>query len=355
FEKALSEIRSKAYYQLTDDEIYQAALTGVLDKIEQKSKNENASLPIAKANVILPPKTINSLSNEIKGEISGIGVGIQYDKNKGQTYPVLIDIIKGGGAEKANLQVNDQVLKIDGRPISEFKSFEDIVYAIRGKAGSTLRLRLLRDGETFDRKVERKIIQWNAFEVSSSPNGTPIFRINYFNEKTVPAMKKAIHSLKSKKVILDLRQSRGGLFKEGLDAIKLFAAKGTELLRIEHKDGKIETHTAQSDGPAKDLNVALLVGGETKSMGEAFAAAIANLRQAKLIGAPTFGKGTVETMMTLDNHYSVKFTVSKLYDAQGKTWDRVGLTPSIQLPQTEGSPSETDPHIQLAQLILNTK
>ena len=63
FEKALSEIRSKAYYQLTDDEIYQAALTGVLDKIEQKSKNENASLPIAKANVILQPNTINSLSN----------------------------------------------------------------------------------------------------------------------------------------------------------------------------------------------------------------------------------------------------------------------------------------------------
>lgn len=356
FESTLKTIQDNNFYQLTDDEIYQAAIAGVLKHIETKNGKKVTETSFqGDANSLLGPRNRSEMKKEMKGELSGIGVGIRYDKDKGQMYPILEAIIEGGGAQKANLKKGDQLIKIDGQPVNKFESFKDIVYAIRGKNGSRVKLTILRDGETFTKKVKRQKLSWDAVEVSERTPHSSIIKINFFNEKTVGTLKTEISKMiqsGKRKLILDLRKNTGGLFDEGLKAIKLFAKKDQAVLITKLAKGESKTLKAEKPGIGRSLTVVVLISQDTKSMGEAFASSLRQLVGATIIGQPSFGKGTMETVVDLENNYSVKFTVGKLYSPDDKTWNGVGVLPDIEFPASEG---KTDAQLSLAKTILSSK
>lgn len=358
FEQTISNIKKEAFYKLSDDEVYKAAIAGVLKYLESKNKKlEKKSGFVEDANILLPPRNVSELSKEMKGEVSGIGVGIKYDKDKGFAYPVLIDIVKDGGASRAGLLKGDQILKIDGAPVSEFKSFKDIVYKIRGKAGTNVNLAILRDGETFKKRVKRKKLVWDAVEVTESNKKYSLIKVNFFNEKTVATLEKEFLRMKkrgTRSLILDLRGNNGGLFKEGLKAINLFAQKGDTVLLAKYGTGEVKRLKASKDGIGKSLKAVILISEDTKSMGEAFTASLKKLRNAVVIGEKSYGKGTMETVMNLDNSYSVKFTVGRLFSPDDKTWDRVGIQPDVKVPydKEKAKDGESDHQVELAKLLV---
>ena len=358
FEKAVKEIQSRSFYSMSENEIYEAALKGVLKKLE--SKNRKTDKPsLEDANVLIPPRKVKEMGREMKGEVSGIGIGIKYDTKDGHKYPLVEKVIKGGGAQKAGLKKGDQILKINGTSISDFKSFRDIVYQIRGKSGTAVKLSILRDGETIIKKVKRKKISWDAVEILRyNENGKKfsVIKINYFNEKTVGTLRKELTRMnknQEKDLVLDLRDNSGGLFDEGLKAIKLFAKKSEQVLKVKYANGKTKKYTADSNGIGKDLSISLLVGKKTKSMGEAFASALKTMKSAKIIGEQSYGKGTMETVLELDNKHSIKFTVGRLFSSNGKTWDKVGVEPDFVLPFEEVSGK--DSQLELAKMLIMKK
>ena len=358
FENTINTIKEKSYYKLTDDEIYQAAISGILKHIESKNREPNKESDFNEdANVLLPPRNVEEMKKEMKGEISGIGVGIKYDKDEGQVYPVLIDIIKNGGAASAGLLKGDQILKIDGEPVSEFKCFQDIVYKIRGKSGTKVKLSILRNGEAFTKKVERKEITWDAVEISQSSKRYSLVKINFFNEKTVATLAKELNKMKSQgtnSLILDLRENTGGLFEEGLKAIKLFAKKGETVLLAKYGKSETKEFKAETDGVGKNLKVVVLISKDTKSMGEAFTSTLKKINGATIIGEKSYGKGTMETVMNLDNDYSVKFTVGRLFTSDHRTWDKSGVNPDVVVPHLDEK-NKTDHQIELAKLLISKK
>ena len=111
FESTINTIKEKSYYKLTDDEIYQSALAGVLKHLESRNKRLKIKSDFNEdANILLPPQNVNEMKKEMKGELSGIGVGIKYNQDEGQVYPVLISIVKKGSAASAGLRKGDQTV-----------------------------------------------------------------------------------------------------------------------------------------------------------------------------------------------------------------------------------------------------
>jgi carboxyl-terminal processing protease len=358
FEQTLKTIKEKSYYELSDDEIYKAALAGVLKHLEGKNRQGIVQNGFERdANILLPPREVHEMDNEVKGEVSGIGVAIQYDKKKGQVYPKLITVIEGGGAQDAGLAVGDQILKIDGIPVNKFKSFKEIVYRIRGKSGSKVSLSILRNGEALKKQVSRKKIHWAAVDLKERQKHYSHIKINFFNKKTVFALEKELkHMVKrgARSLILDLRENSGGLFEEGLKAIKLFAKKGDTVLIAKYNQDKNDIFKASKKGIATQFKVVVLVGGETKSMGEAFSLSLKKLAGATIIGERTFGKGTMETVLNLKNKHSVKFTIGRLFTSDDQTWDKVGVFPDVEVPR-EKDHKENDRQVNLAKLLIKGK
>jgi carboxyl-terminal processing protease len=356
FKDAVSKIKKESYYSLSDDEIYQAAIAGVLQHLEEKNKATKKEDSFnEEGNVLLPPKSSNEMQKELKGEVSGIGIGIKYDKKEGHIYPIVIDVIDNAGAKAAGIESGDQIIKIDGVSVTKFKSFREIVYGLRGKAGSTVKLGILRNGELLKKTVKRKTINWDAVAIKEKTKQHAVLKINYFNDKTVDSIKRELKSLKRegiRSLVIDLRDNSGGSFHEGLKALKLFTKKGETLLIAKYGNGKEEKFESSEDGIAKDFKSIILTSRKTKSMGEAFASAMSLLNGAKVIGEKTFGKGTVEMVTDLDNKFSMKFTIGRLFTKDHHTWDQAGVIPSVEVLASLDDPEQKDSSLELAKILL---
>jgi len=267
-------------------------------------------------------------------------------------------VIKDGGAAHAGLKRGDQILKIDNSPINQFSSFKDIVYKIRGKSGTKVKLTILRNGEILTKNIKRQKITWDAVEVSQSNSKLSLIKINFFNEKTLATLESELKDMKkrgTRSLILDLRDNTGGLFEEGLKAIKLFAAKNETVLLVKYNQKEVKKCEADMDGIAKGFKIVVLIGPETKSMGEAFAASLKLLNNATIIGEKSFGKGTMETVLRLANEHSIKFTIGRLFTADNKTWDKAGITPDIEVARVKSQAAGLDNQIELAKLLVSKK
>lgn len=355
-EQVIQTVNKKAYHPMSDDEIYKAAISGILAAMEKKARPSQASLKIVEppANTLLEPRNSKELKNEMKGEVSGIGVAISFDKKKGHQYPIIKKVIDKSGAKKVGLKDGDQILKVDGVPTNKFKTFMELVYAIRGPVDSFVKIDYLRDGNISSKKVQRVKLSFDPFSVVTDYKKALLVEMGSFNEKSVANLSNIIKRAKSEKkpLILDLSGSTGGLFSEGLNAIRLFAKKGDKILVTQNRDGKKTIETAKEDGMGVGLRVVLFTSPKTKSISEAFAGALRKLTGAVIIGQTTYGKATVESLVGLKKGYQVKFTIGEMNLPGEKTWNTVGILPDI--PVAEGVVVEgVNSHLRVAEKILN--
>ncbi|MBF0299177.1 MAG: PDZ domain-containing protein [Oligoflexia bacterium] len=371
FAKALKAIEEKSLYSLTEDEIYQGALKGVLAVLEEKnfygSKNFKDSSRSPENsdsfNVLLSPSTSKNMETEAAGEISGIGVVYRYDPQKGDTMPIVEKIVPGSGASKDGLKVGDLILKIDGVPIKKFKELIDISNKIRGPIGSKVKLAILRDGEIINKNVRRDKVVWNTVESIIISPKIAYIKIRDFNQKTYQQMLTILKDVKSKKinhVILDLRNNSDGMLDQGIKTLELFAKKDQVLFKIKRGHNQIEIIKSKETGIAEGLKMVILVNAQTASLGEVSAVVLKNISNAIIVGEKTFGKASIETVYDLANDYKIKFTIGNLYDSNDKTWQPEGITPDIAIADNannEGLFDEqknTDPLIKLAQKYLES-
>jgi carboxyl-terminal processing protease len=338
FEKAVAAIKKNARVELSEGQIYQAALNGVL--LELEKKNETTSVrPSDQANVILAPRSVSELKKDLEGKVSGVGLVIEFAPDKGQRYPFVKEVIQKSGAADAGVLKADEILKIEGRAVQDFPSFQDIVFALRGKEESSVNITVLRKGDVLMKKMTRKKIEWEPVETSFPQLNIAHIKIRYFNDKTNGLLKAALataHEKKSSMLILDVRGCGGGSLEEGLSALNMFYKKGEVMLTVKSR-AKDEVKKASADGSGQGRKAIVLVDKDSRSMCEAFAASLKGSGYASVIGEPTFGKATVETLFEMDSGYSAKFTVAQLFDGQGKTWQGVGVQPDIKVMASEGN------------------
>ena len=325
FEVVLKTLRERYYGQgLTDDQLYRAATLGLL---------ENADPVMSKWNKLLSPAEIAELRSDLKGEVVGVGVRIDFDPATG--YSRVLGTLPGSPAERAGLVGGDLIVSVDGM-LFKGKEIGDVVAGIRGKAGEKVAITFLRGGELLSQSIAREVVAYEPAEHLSLGDGIGYLRVRSFSEKTPPAVRASLDALAlegTRSLVVDLRDNPGGAFEPAVETARLLLPAGREVVTIDTRDEGPKRFKSEKTAPLAEVPLVVLVNGGTSSGGEFVSAALAEGRGAKLIGQKTFGKWTVQTIEDLPNGWAFKYTVSVFKTPAGKSYEGTGLSPDIEVSQ----------------------
>ncbi len=274
------------------------------------------------------PKQLHEEEIEMQGEYGGLGIYI--GQRDGAT--LVISPIDGTPADRAGLKPKDMIVKIGDTYILDWDQ-EKVVSHLRGEPGTKVTIWVRREGEDellrFD--LVREIINIKAvrFEILSKDLG--YIRLNHFNQKCVTEMREALEKLKAQKargLIFDLRNNPGGLLDAAVDISDMFLDKGI----IVGMKGRVPKATDQifaTGGTLWDKPVVVLINEGSASASEIVSGALKDHRRAVVMGAKSFGKGSVQTLFPLQDGSGLYVTIAKYHTPSGFVIDHVGLSPDI--------------------------
>lgn len=282
--------------------------------------------------VYMNPQESKDYSNSLSGNIgAGIGaeVGIRNDKI------TIIRTLSNNAAIKAGLLANDVILKVNDQSTSGW-TVEKAVSLIKGEEGTTVKLTIMRGSEVKDYTVTRAIINVPSLE-SSVTDGVGTIKITRFDTKTGDLAKQVAQDFKNKgvkAVILDLRNNGGGYVNAATDVAGLWL---DNKVVVTERNGKIIRETLKTGNNAilKGVPTVVLVNSSTASASEIVAGALQDYHVAKLVGDRTFGKGSVQELIPLDNGSELKVTIARWYTPNGKNISKEGVTPDTVLALTQ--------------------
>lgn len=282
--------------------------------------------------VFLPPAEAKVFAENISGSFAGVGMEIGI---KDGTLTVIAPL-KGTPAERAGIKAGDQIATIDGKS-TDGLSIDKAVSKIRGPIGTTVNLTIIRDGKPLDIKVVRDTIQVPETDDGiDEASGVYHIALYEFTANSASLFSQAFERFKasgSRKLVVDLRGNPGGYLDAAVDIASHFLRSGVAVV-IEDFGGKEpdQAHTSlgYNDVPI-GTKVVVLIDGGSASASEILAGALQDASVATVIGTKSFGKGSVQTLLELDDG-SLKITVARWVTPAGHWIMDNGITPDIESP-----------------------
>ena len=301
--------------------------------------------------IYMTAEEYKEFNNDLTGNIGGgIGAEIGLRNNKA----TIIRVLGGDPAEKAGLKAGDIIIGVNNDDVSSW-SVDKIVSKLRGDVGTTVKLIVLRNNETKTFSVTRQTITSPSVSYDKSGN-YGIITINRFGDDTGSLARTAASKLKDEGVqgiILDLRGNGGGYLTAAQSVASLWL--NNKVIVTERKNGKI-TDSVMSDDDAilAGMPTAVLVNGASASASEIVAGALKDYKAATLIGEKTFGKGSVQDLIDLDNGAKLKVTIAKWYTPNGKNINKTGIEPDYKVELTQDEVNNSvDSQLDKAKSVLN--
>ena len=327
FEAAKKELLERYLKDdLTEDDLYRAALAGMLARLDPSMRSYNR---------LLTPTEFAELNADLKNETVGVGVMLKFDSPSGRAE--VLGLVHGSPAEKADLREGDVLLSVDGATFKG-KQMRDVVYAIRGKANEKVTLSVLRDAAVLNKTLTREKLVVSPVTYEALPGDLAVIAIHTFNDATPQAARDALAKASkagAKGLIIDLRDDEGGLLEKALDTAKLFLPKGKVITRMLHRGNKEETITNDAEPVFGPVPTVILVNAHTRSSAELLTAALREGLKAPVIGAKTAGKWSVQSIKELPNRFVLKYTMALFRAPDGKSSEGEGIAPDIEVAQDE--------------------
>lgn len=309
----------QAYVEPVDDEkLMHSAIRGLLLDLDPHS-------------AYLDKEDAENFDEQANGAYDGIGVELLAQPDG--TLQV-VSPIDGTPASRAGLQSGDVIIAIDGKPLT---GMEDSMDPLRGKVGTQVILTIVREKtpKPFDKTLTRETIRVTSVRSRLLEPGYGYIRISAFQADTGADFQKAVDGLKAKGplkgVVLDLRSNPGGLLTSAVQVADDLLEAGT----IVTTKGRIAVSDAEFDATPGDrlsgVPVVVLVDAGSASAAEVLAGALRDNKRVRIIGSRTFGKGSVQTVLPLDNGDSVKLTTARYYTPSGKSIQATGIVPDVVL------------------------
>jgi carboxyl-terminal processing protease len=281
----------------------------------------------------MPPEEYKELQIDTKGSFSGIGIEITLKDN----LLIVVSPIEGTPAYRAGLQAGDRIVKIDGQSTKNM-SLLDAVRKIRGAKGSTVTLTIMRENldkpKTFT--LVREIIPIRSVRVRHFDDGIGYIRITNFQEKTDSDLKQALKDLKSKfnplrGLILDLRNDPGGLLDQAIKVADEFLSSGLIVYtESRNKANNYRFYAQASDSDLeKNIPLVILINEGSASGAEIVAGALQDRKRAILVGTKSFGKGSVQTIVPLEDGSALRLTTAYYYTPSGRVINEKGIQPDL--------------------------
>lgn len=281
----------------------------------------------------MKPEDYKELQIETKGSFTGIGIEISLKDG----ILTVVSPIEGTPAYKAGLKANDKIFKIEDKTTKNMTLIE-AVKLLRGAKGTDVTISIYREGwrRLKDITLTRDVIPIKSVRSRMLEDGYGYIRISNFQNKTTFELKKALRELEKGKglkgLVLDLRNNPGGLLDQAVKVADVFLKKGL----IVYTDGRIEEQKmrfeAHQDKHSHDYPIAVLVNEGSASASEIVAGALQDHKRAIILGIQTFGKGSVQTIIPLEDGSAVRLTTARYYTPNGRSIQAKGIEPDIEIP-----------------------
>lgn len=314
------------YVNDTDDvKLIDGAIDGMVKSLNDPHSN------------YLSPKMYKTLMEQTEGSFAGIGVVMGMD-NEQKIH--IVGIMENSPGQKAGLQEGDEILAVDGVPVTQM-AFDEVAAHVRGQAGTDVVLTIMRDNANQDITITRDNIKLKTVGHKMLDNNIGYIQIVSFSEDTANEFNEAYNDLKNqgmKALVLDLRNNPGGLLTTCVEIAKKLVPKG-EIVSIVDKQGNKETYSSSLKAPEYPLVV--LINKNSASASEILSGAIQDTKAGTIIGNTSYGKGSVQTILPMFEDDAVKLTIAKYYTPSGRSIDGTGITPDIEINLDENATSDT--------------
>ena len=341
FSKAIGAI-CEAYPGYTSPrELLYQAVKGMLSSLDKYSE-------------FIDPQRYQLLQISMRGEYAGIGVILK----KVGLRVTIAAVEPGKAGEKAGLLANDIILKVDGISM-ENKTIPDVASLLRGDANTPVVVTVLREPlqKILDIKIQRQKISIQAIQDAQRIGRSLAYmRIVAWQENTTDQADKTLKDLKKKgmkALIIDLRNNDGGLMTQAVSLAERFLPKGKKIVSVQSKleEQRKDYYSSYKKGFTQ-LPLVILVNQKTASASEVFSGALQDHRRAMIVGVKTFGKGSVQSIIPLDEVSGMKLTTARYVTPLEKVIDGTGLTPDRIVKSGPAGPLGEDPQFLEATAIL---
>ncbi len=301
-----------------------AALSGMLQSLDPYSQ-------------YMEPLDYRDLKEDTLGKFGGIGIQVGVKDN----LLTVIAPMEDTPAFRAGILSRDKIIEVNDERTDKL-SMRDTVHKLRGDPGTTVRLKILRDKEIKDFTLKREIIQVTSVKgARMMEGGIGYVRITEFSEPTARTLRTALEKLVSQNMnalVLDLRNNPGGLLTSAIQVSELFLKKGTLIVSTRGRGGIPRQDPAYAGGDLHypDFPMVILINGGSASAAEIVAGALHDNRRAVLVGETTFGKGSVQNILQIENGSALRLTTARYYTPSGQSIHEKGIEPDIVVPVPPG-------------------
>ena len=329
------------YVEPTDDStLLEDAIRGMLSGLDPHSS-------------YLVPSDYQELQAGTSGEFGGLGIEVGMEDG----FVKIIAPIDDTPAQRAGVEAGDLIIRLDDTPVKGM-SLTDAVKVMRGEPGTDIVLTIVREG--VDRPIEititRDIIRVTSVRSRSLEPGYGYVRISQFQVRTGENLREAVDKLQAdadsglKGLVLDLRNNPGGVLSAAVAVSDAFLNEGT----IVYTEGRMEdaklTFSAKGSDILEGIPLVVLVNAGSASASEIVAGALQDHRRAVIMGEKTFGKGSVQTVLPMDNGSALKLTTALYYTPSGASIQARGIVPDITLDRMHISRVDAGARIQESDL-----
>jgi carboxyl-terminal processing protease len=289
------------------------------------------------------------MREDITGSFEGIGAVVNMLPN-GRL--IIVEPLPGRPAAQVGIQPGDLVLEVDDTPIQNMTLLE-AVSLIRGPAGSTVRLTILRKGvkEPFEVAIVRERIEIEVVESRMLDDNIAYVKLTEFNAKATKELKEALQELLAQEprgLIFDLRSNPGGYLQTSVEVTSQFLDEGPVLVE-KGKGGLERQYPLESGGLATEVPLVVLINMASASASEIVAGAIQDSGRGILVGERTFGKGSVQLPHTLSDGSELRVTIARWFTPKGREIQGIGIIPDIEIEMTlEDLEAGHDPQLERA-------
>ena len=317
FTEALDRIRMSYVEEIDDKTLLENAIRGMLAGLDPHSAYVDGS-------------DFGALQETTTGQFGGLGVEVGRENG----YIKVISPIDDTPAARAGIQAGDLIIQIDGKPLREMLP-EEAAQLMRGEPGTEVTITVAREGmEPFDLSIVREVIAIASVRSRVLEPGYGYIRISQFRVNTGNELEEEIEKLYEdndglKGMIVDLRNNPGGVLQASVNVVDTFISQGRIVYTEGRLEGKNMSFSANRKTVASDVPLVVLINNGSASASEIVAGALQDHGRAVIMGTRSFGKGSVQTVLPLDEERAIKLTTSLYFTPKGRSIQAQGIVPDI--------------------------
>jgi carboxyl-terminal processing protease len=331
FTEIFAKIKNDYVEPIEDKDLLENAIRGMLAGLDPHS-------------AYLVPADYKELQAGTSGEFGGLGIEVGMEDG----FVKVISPIDDTPAYRAGVEAGDLVIRLDDTPVKGM-ALSDAVKIMRGKPGTDIVLTIVRDGEDKPLKITitRDVIRVTSVKSEMLDSNYGYVRISQFQSRTGDNLREALEKLEGssdsplKGLVLDLRNNPGGVLSAAVSVSDAFLKDGI----IVYTEGRLDDAKLKFNAKPTDIlngaPLVVLVNGGSASASEIVAGALQDHQRAIIMGQKTFGKGSVQTILPMDNGSALKLTTAKYYTPSGTSIQATGIAPDIELENLKFDETDT--------------